>query len=179
LERGGVPDAADAVTIATGHTVTYELADSRVSGVIIADNAKLAFAPAKTALLRTDKNILVLGELEMKPSSAPVHHTIRFVEVDELNFVGAGMNVVDTDVGLWVRGDGLLDIAGTSKTSWTRLQGGANAGNSSIRLQSAPTGWRVGDEISIVPTEPPTVGALLGAGLRYGLSLRYPEKSLP
>jgi hypothetical protein len=155
---GRVPGAADTVIIAWGHTVTYDLTDSRVSGVTIADNAKLSFAPGQTALLRTDKNILVLGDLEMKPSSATVHHTIRFVDVDELKFVGGGMNVVDTDIGLWVRGDGLLDIAGTPKTSWTRLEAGANAGNTFITLQSAPTGWRVGDEISIVPTEPPSVG---------------------
>src|SRR3989344_4551469 len=154
-----VPGSADNVTISSGHTVTYDIADSQISGMTIAAGAKVAFDPAKTALLKTDKNIVNLGELEMKPSSASINHTIRFVNVDELQYIGGGMQVLDTDVGLWTTGSGVLDIAGSAKTAWTRLQGSATAGNTSITLQTAPTGWRVGDEISIVPTENPSVGS--------------------
>ena len=98
------------------------------------------------------------GLILMKPASPAVTHHIQFVNVNESLFVGGGMDPVPTDVGLWVMGNGRLDIAGTTKTSWTNLAGGAAAGATSITLREAPVGWQVGDEISVAPTEPPSVG---------------------
>jgi len=155
---GRVPGAGDSVTISGGHTVTYDVTDSQVSGVTIIGNGRLVFASGKSVVLRTDRNIEVLGRLEMKPSSASIQHTIRFVGIDETRMVGGGMNTLASDVGLWVMGAGSLDIAGSAKTAWTRLQGGANAGSNTIQLQQAPNGWRVGDEIVVVPTEPTSAG---------------------
>ena len=76
---GRVPGAGDSVTISGGHTVTYDVTDSQVSGVTIIGNGRLVFASGKSVVLRTDRNIEVLGRLEMKPSSASIQHTIRFV----------------------------------------------------------------------------------------------------
>ena len=62
------------------------------------------------------------------------------------------------DVGLWVR-DGQFDLQGTPKTAWTRLAGGiSQRRRAAIMLEAAPVGWSAGDEISIVPTEAPSVG---------------------
>ena len=168
----GVPSAADTVTISAGDTVTFDLASTRVSGVTVEDGATLTFRPDRDATLETDENVLVFGRLEMRPQ-APNNdgwrnsvgewrpyfiHTLRFVDVDERAFVGGGMDPVASDVGLWVRGDGVLALEGARKTGWTRLAGAARAGDTSITLAAAPTGWRVGDVLSIVPTEHPDVG---------------------
>ena len=47
----------------------------------------------------------------MKPRPG-VTHTLRFVGIDERDFVGGGMDVLESDVGLWVMGSGRLDIRG-------------------------------------------------------------------
>ncbi len=65
-------------------------------------------------------NVVVLGKLRMRPGSS-----LRFVDMDESLFVGAkgplgDLTVLDTDVGLWVMGDGQLDIQGTPKVAWNR-----------------------------------------------------------
>jgi hypothetical protein len=84
-------------------------------------------------LLETDANILVLGTLVMRAGD-----TLRFVNVDESKFVGGGMSVMTTDVGLWVMGDGLLDFQGTPKAGWNRT--GCDAS------------WSTSDDIRVTPT---------------------------
>src|SRR6266540_1326308 len=80
------------------------------------------------------------------------------IGVDATRFVGGGMNPIDSDVGLWVIGAGQLDLAGTPKTGWTRAVGSVSAGATQIPLQTPPTGWRPGDDISIAPTAKPDGG---------------------
>ena len=175
---GQPPGASDAVTISAGTVVTYDLASARVAGVTVEQNATLAFDPDIDATLETDENVLVRGKLEMRPRPPDNDgwrnsvgdwrpyflHTLRFVGVDERAFVGGGMDPLASDVGLWVMGTGVLDIAGAQKTGWARLAGAARAGDTSIRLAAAPTGWRVGDVISIVPTGHPSTGSASYAG---------------
>jgi hypothetical protein len=91
-------------------------------------------------------------------------HTLRFVEVDETKFVGGGMEPLASDVGLWVIGEGVLDVAGAPKTGWVRLAGTARQGEDRITLDRVPVGWRNGDTIVIVPTEHPDVGERSWAG---------------
>ena len=93
----------------------------------------------------------------MRPASPAILHRLRFVDIDETAFVGGGMEVLDTDVGLWTTGNGLLDAVGAVKTPWTRLAGGAKGGDASITVGEAE-GWQVGDTIVVVPTESPDVG---------------------
>jgi hypothetical protein len=175
---GRLPGAADAVTIAAGDTVTYDLASGRVAGVKIELGATLAFEPETAALLESSANVVVHGTLRLRPQApdGPPHrhgardrgayvvHTLRFVEVDETRFVGGGMEPVASDVGLWVVGEGVLDVAGAPKTGWVRLAGSARAGVDTIELDEAPVGWRSGDTIAIVPTEHPDVGERSWAG---------------
>jgi hypothetical protein len=84
-------------------------------------------------------NLVVEGTLEMKPKPG-VHHTLRFVDVDERRFVGGGMEVLDSDVGLWVMGHGQLDIEGEPRAGWNRTG-------------SDPT-WKATDEILTTPFAP-------------------------
>jgi hypothetical protein len=94
----------------------------------------------------------------MRPSTSAVHRLV-FVDVDEAAFVGSGMNVVASDVGLWVMDDGQLDLVGEAKTPWARLAGDGVAGASVLRLDRVPTGWKIGDRIVVVPTTAPARGS--------------------
>ena len=95
----------------------------------------------------------------MRPASSSVVQAIRFAGVDAARIVGGGMDPVDSDVGLWVMGAGQLDLAGTPKTGWTRAAGSVGAGATEVPLQTAPTGWQAGDDVSIAPTAKPDGGS--------------------
>jgi hypothetical protein len=154
---GKVPAATDTPLIAAGHTVIYDVTQASVAGININSGGVLSFDPAQSTTLQTTANVVVQGKLEMRPATATVIQTLRFTGIDETKFVGGGMDVLASDVGLWVMGAGKLDLAGTAKTSWTRVTGAVAAGATSVSVEGA-AGWQVGDEISIAPTEPPTVG---------------------
>jgi hypothetical protein len=161
---GRVPASGDTPLISSGHTVVFDVKDTTVAGVSVSANSVLQFDAANTVTLNSTKNVVVLGKLQMTPSSASVIQTIRFTGVNESSFVGGGMDVLDSDIGLWVMGSGQADLIGSTKTSWLRASGSISAGATSISLEAAPTGWAAGDEITIAPTESPTVGAAYATG---------------
>ena len=78
-----------------------------------------ALDPTKTTRVEVGGNVIVRGTLVMRPSSREVVHTLRFGGIDESVFVGGGMEPLSTDVGLWVVGDGVLDLQGTPTTAWS------------------------------------------------------------
>lgn len=127
---------------------------ARVAGVVIEPGGALIFEPTNSVALESSGNVVVKGLLTMRPSTSAVHRLI-FVDVDEAAFVGSGMNVVASDVGLWVMDAGKLDLVGEAKTPWARLAGDGVAGASVLRLDRVPTGWKVGDRIVVVPTTAP------------------------
>ncbi|MGH2751084.1 MAG: hypothetical protein ACRDK3_09475, partial [Actinomycetota bacterium] len=106
--------------------------------------------------LRSTGNIIVRGKLVMRPATKKTVHKVIFAGVNERRFRGGTMNPVASDVGLWVMGKGVLNIAGAPKTAWTRTVGGVSAGATEIRLEVNPDGWRVGDVIAIAPTRKPS-----------------------
>ncbi|HYH15843.1 MAG TPA: PKD domain-containing protein, partial [Flavisolibacter sp.] len=97
----------------------------------------------------------------MRPSSASQIHTLRFININENNFVGGGMDPMASDVGLWVMASGRLDVVGTEKTSWTRVTDTVAAGSASFTLKETPRGWAAGDEIVLVPTSKPPTDTLV------------------
>jgi hypothetical protein len=131
--------------------------DAEVDGVRIAPRGELRFDPAASRTLRSRGNVDVEGTLRMRPSDAPTTHRLVFTRVDESAFVGGHTHsALATDRGLWVLGTGVLDLAGTAKTAWTHAAGPLEAGATTLRVDDA-TGWKVGDEIVVTPTEPATV----------------------
>jgi hypothetical protein len=156
---GHVPVAGDSVIIAGGTAVIYDVPALDVAGVTVAANATLTFDPNAGTTLSSNRNVVVEGRLLMHPASETVVQTLRFFGVDESAYHGGGMVPIEADVGLWVMDDGQLDLAGSPKTGWARLQGGIASGAVAATLDAAPQGWRPGDEISIAPTESPAVGA--------------------
>ena len=129
-----------------------------IAGLTIESDGKVVFSPDVSITLNSSANIIVNGQLVMRPASAAVNHTIRFTGINEADFVGGGMDPTETDIGLWVMGTGQLDLQGGEKSGWLRLTDGIDAGATSGVLEFAPIGWVPGDEITITPTEAPTVG---------------------
>jgi hypothetical protein len=132
-----VPDAGSVATIGDGKCVELDV-DAVVAGVIIDPGAFLVFRTSASATLESSGNVLVRGEMEMKPSSSAIVHTLRFIGVDMAAFVGGGMDPLPTDVGLWVMDGGVLDLQGTEREAWNRT------GTSST--------WIEGDELVVTPT---------------------------
>jgi PA14 domain/G8 domain len=155
---GKVPEAADIPVIANGHIVTFDLETATISGMNINVGGTLKFDPTKSTTLQSSRNILLEGNLIMRPDTVSVVQTMRFININEDNFIGAGMEMLEPDIGLWVMTDGQMDLLGHQKTSWTRAKGAITAGATTVELEHAPVGWNVGDELTIAPTEPPTVG---------------------
>jgi hypothetical protein len=125
-------------------------------GGIVGPGATLTLDPSSSLTLTFRRNLRVEGSLVSQPA-AGVRHVIRFEGVDEAAYVGGGMAPVETDVGLWVDGDGRLDLVGAAKTAWTRLAGAALRGDTTLTLAEAPAGWASGDTLVVAPTAPPTV----------------------
>ncbi|MDF2189677.1 PA14 domain-containing protein [Paraflavitalea sp. CAU 1676] len=160
---GKVPAAGDTPLIAAGHTVTFDVAQATVAGLNVNSGGVLAFDANQSTTLLTTANVVIQGRLQMRPSSVSVIQAIRFTAIDETRFVGGGMDVLATDIGIWVMGAGVLELIGTPKTSWTRSTGAIASGSTTVTVEGAG-GWQVGDEISITPTEAPTVGAAFSSG---------------
>lgn len=130
--------------------------NARVRGVVIKRGGALIFHPDRTITLISKGNVVVRGRLTIRPSGPATIHRLQFPEIDESRFVGGGMKVLPSDVGLWVTGSGAVDVAGSPKLAWTRATGAIASGSTSVSLQHDPVGWRVGDEIVLTPTLPPS-----------------------
>ena len=151
---GRVPGPSD--TAVVERPVLLDV-DAETGGVRITPEGELVFDPEASRRLRTTGNVAVDGALRMKPANAGVVHRITFADIDESAIVGGHTHMpIPTDVGLWAIGSGVLDVAGTAKTAWTRAAGALRAGARRIEVADA-TGWRRGDEIVVTPTEAATV----------------------
>lgn len=149
-------DAA-ATQIETLTAATYSGTVSVPAGFTVAAGAVVTFDPNVTTTVTVAANVVVNGILRMRPANPGVVHSLIFSGINESNFVGGGMDPLTTDVGLWVMGSGLLDIVGSPKLAWGRITASLAAAATSLTLDVVPTGWQVGDEIAICPSELPTV----------------------
>jgi hypothetical protein len=119
--------------------VTLVTGDGKVTSLTVPAGRTLRFDPDRNVTLELRGNLVVQGTLEMKPNRG-FRHVLRFGGIDEEDFVGGGMRVLDSDVGLWVMGHGKLDIRGDPRAGWNRTG-------------SDPT-WKASDEILTTPFEP-------------------------
>lgn len=149
---GSVPGPGDIATV-TG-PVHLDV-DVEIAGVVIGSDAVLSFDPGSSRTMRSTGNVEVRGRLELRPSTPSVVHRLIFTGIDESAFQGGGVEVLASDVGLWVMGDGVLDVAGSAKQAWTTAAGSVEEGSTTVTLAESPTGWQVGDEIALTPTERP------------------------
>jgi hypothetical protein len=147
---GQVPGPADVAGVS--QPVLLDV-DAAVAGVQVAEGGELIFDPAASRTLTSTGNVVVSGALRARPADASVRHLLAFAGVDESRFVGDHtMTPLDSDVGLWVIGAGILDLVGTPKKAWTHLASEADAGDTTITVADA-SGWQAGDEVVVTPTE--------------------------
>lgn len=150
---GSVPGENDVAVVSKPILLDVNAA---VAGVKVRRGGRLIFHPHRRVALFSSGNVVVKGRLVMKPATPRKRHRIVFVGVDEGRFQGGSMDVLNSDVGLWVMGRGVLDIAGSPKKAWVRAAGAVPAGTRTVRLKGDPKGWAVGDQVVITPTLPPT-----------------------
>lgn len=148
-----VPEISDTPLISGGHVVVYDLPDSIISGVNVNSGGTLQFDAAKNTILRSTRNVVIEGKLIMQPASHAIFQTLEFIEVIEDHYIGgAGMDVLDSDTGLWVMGSGKLDLQGSNKIAWLNAAGNLHMGDTVLTTKQQPHGWQIGDEIAITPT---------------------------
>ncbi len=147
------PDPNDIVAITEEVVLRTDL---RVAGVVVEPTGHLIFDPNTSVTLESSGNIVVRGRLTVRADDPAVNHRIAFPQVSEEAFVGGGLYVLDSDVGLWVVDDGSMDLAGAARLPWTLAVGDVRAGDDAIEVRDDPAGWQVGDEIVLTPTTPPT-----------------------
>lgn len=183
---GRMPSEDDVAVIA--RTVVLDR-DVRLAGLLIRPGGELVFDPDRSRTLDSSSNIVVEGSLVMQPATPRTVHRIVFRGVDENAFVGGGMDVLDSDVGLWVMGRGKLRLKGSKRRAWTRAVGTVPSGTREITLEDDPKGWREGDELAIAPTRSPSanfdeafdyakVGSISGRTIELTTATRFDHPSL-
>lgn len=150
---GKVPGRTDVARV-TGAVILD--VDAHVAGVVIEPGAALVFDPNASRTLSSDGNVVVRGDLRMKPANRALSHRLVFPSVNEAAFVGGGMDVMASDTGLWVMGIGRLMLVGAARLPWARTAASVPVGATYVDLAADPSGWQVGDELAITPTLPPT-----------------------
>lgn len=147
------------------------------------------FDPTTNTTVESTGNVVLLGTLIMLPADPAIVHTMRFTGANEAAYVGGGMEVLPSDVGLWVMDAGQLFLVGAEKLGWARAAGAVAQGATQITLDADPVGWRVGDEISVAPTGPDghtqfdlrTIAAIAGRTitLNTGTTHAHPAVTIP
>jgi hypothetical protein len=156
---GGVVPTAGTDVVIAGHTVTLRNTNAACRSVMVYTGGHLKFATdATTELVADDVFVLDDGVYEMGSSSARVDAshtaTLTFRDtalpdryVDPLQ-LGRGLIAMDTST---VRFGG---AARRTRADQLRVTTDPMAGHTSVTLEFEPTGWRVGDRIAILSTEP-------------------------
>ncbi len=107
-------------------------------GFVVPAGEVWAFDPGATTTVEVSANVVVEGTLVMRPGSRQVEHVLRFVGVDSSRFSGGGMDPLPEDVGLWVMGDGVLDVAGTPRPAWDTVWHDEWAGDEVVAAPHLP-----------------------------------------
>jgi hypothetical protein len=171
---GSVPDATTDVTIAATETVLVDC-DATARTISIEAGGTLVASRARSSTLTLHGNLVVRGELNYgMPSDrvrAGVQAEIVFEGLDDERTVGLvsdfdgdgsqdgpppALEVLDTDVGIWVIDGGRFTAAGQLKRAWAKLVDGAGPGDAVFTVESA-MGWEASDRIVLSPTEPTSV----------------------
>src|SRR6187549_942085 len=125
--------------------------------------------------LRTDWIYLAGGTLEIGTEAAPYQHNATITLTDAVP--GENINSMGDRGIMLLRGT--LDLHGNRDHSWTRLDGTAQAGSTSIKVLDASE-WRTGDEVVLASTdynprqaERRTVTAVNGNTISFAQPLEY------
>lgn len=125
--------------------------ESFPNGFVIPAGEVWAFDPDVDTTVSVSGNVIVEGTLEMRPASGDIEHVLRFVDIDESAFVGGGLDPVDSDVGLWVVGDGQLVLEGEEKTAWSYEYDPAWEGDEVVAAPNTPGDYQMFEPVTATP----------------------------
>jgi VCBS repeat-containing protein len=165
-QGGQVPGADRTVMIAPGHEVIYD-SDSGVSlrALCIEDGGRLAFVNTRATSLSVGTLLVRAGgELEVGTETAPIPADVTAEIVFADRAIDTTADPEQFGGGLLVFGKVRMHGAVKSPT-FVRLAAAAGsghpdprAGDTSLTLSVAPTGWRVGDRMVLPDTRQLQVG---------------------
>jgi hypothetical protein len=148
---GNVPTANNVVIVMAAHTVTID--DTSAVAYTISVNGKLAFsASVNTSLKVTNLQIMATGILEVGTTVTPIAPNVTAAIVIANSALGGG--VADPDqFGTGIVAFGKLTMCGSTKTpTFVRLGAEPHAGNTTLTLSQAVSGWQVGDRLVLPDT---------------------------
>lgn len=154
---GVVPQAGDRVLINTAHTVTYDVTQAgHVELEAVGVFGTLVTAPAVSTYMKlATLQVAPGGALDVQPDASSTH-----------TFVWADVAIDTTnDSGQYQKGllvlSGSLYVRGKAKTRMVQVDGAPGVGTLSVTLDTAPSGWEVGDTLMFPPSGTVTNGAQL------------------
>jgi G8 domain/Right handed beta helix region len=147
---GMLPRAGDLVVIPAGFEVELDSSTPALGGLTV--QGKLTVKQGVDVSI-TSRYIMVSGagaQLRAGTQAEPFAGRLQIFlsGTDPLqNIMGHGAKSFTTMSG------GTLALYGQQKLAYTRLDATLNAGQATLTVADVPTGWRVGDEISVAPTD--------------------------
>ncbi len=159
---GTLPVNDDRVLIPNGITVTVDgMIAEEFKSVRINYGGKLQFATNVNTELRTEYLFsAMMGSLEIGTITNKISPNVTA----SLVFAERGGTSSSFDPERFAPGAVLMGTTvmyGNDKTSWLTLQVHPSAGDSQFILDSAPTGWKVGDKLVVAGTDPITNTSIL------------------
>jgi hypothetical protein len=165
---GSVPTKASDVVI-EGEVLVDCVAEAR--SVEIPKGATLKASRAKDSSISLRGNLIVRGRLDYgTPDDRVCDATAELVVsgTDDDDFVGTPssdefggdgfvepkdvpMQVLDSDVGVWVMGSGVFTAAGRIKRAWSKLTESTASDDTTFSVEDA-AGWEAGDRVALTPT---------------------------
>ena len=169
-----VPVAGDKPTIGKDKDVVLDVSPPPLDGLSI--DGKLSFSDDADLELTTEW-IMLHGELAIGTEAHPHTRKATITLTDHVkgeDVIRGGMG----DRGIMLSG-GTLNPHGDRTNTWTKLDGTARAGATTIQVLNA-SGWRVGDEIVLASTdfnprqaERRTIAAIQGSKITLDQKLEY------
>ncbi len=149
--NGQVPGDGAKVLIPQGVTVDYD-GQSKASIFTIRVDGQLDFATDKDTFLEVDTFVVATtGHLTIGTEGKPVDPSVSTI----ISFADNGPINVAWDPMLLSRGlisHGTIDIHGAEKETFLKVAIDPLKGDTSMTLESVPTGWQVGDKIVLAGT---------------------------
>ncbi|QDT70045.1 Bifunctional hemolysin/adenylate cyclase precursor [Planctomycetes bacterium MalM25] len=152
-EGSQVPTTGARVLIPLGAQVTIDAVLQAEPHSIRVDGT-LSFATDRDSELRVDTVVVTeMGALHMGTAETPVQSGVTA----KLLFTDNGP--IDRVADPFALGRGLIThgqvrLHGAAVTPFAAAIGGLRAGDTTLRLENAPTGWAVGDRVAIAGTDP-------------------------
>lgn len=147
---GAVPTGSQIAVIAGGHTITYDSTTGVAYTISVHGSLKFR-TDITTKLTVTNLEVMSDGYLEIGTTGTPIAENVQA----EIVFAD---NPLDTSQDPEQWGNGLVSLGkvrinGAVKDStFIRLATEPSAGQTTLQLSAAPTGWKVGDRILIPDT---------------------------